>query len=59
MNLVFTFAHGPLYRLHTKWFRLDEDRFAAIHYAGITLMKTGVLLLNVAPYLALRIMMQT
>jgi hypothetical protein len=55
--LVFTLARDPLYRLHSKWFRLSEERFDALNYAGMSVMKIGVLLLNVAPYLALRIMM--
>jgi len=53
--LAFIFAHGWLYRLHARWFRLSEDRFDAIHYAGMAAYKIAVLVLNVAPYVALRI----
>jgi hypothetical protein len=33
--LAFTFAHGLLYRLHAKWFRLSEHQFDVIHYCGM------------------------
>ncbi len=52
--LGFTFAHGWLYRLHTRWFRLSENQFDAIHYSGMAVYKIAVLTLNVAPYIALR-----
>lgn len=53
--LVFTLAHDWMYRVHSKWFKIPVDRFDAIHYAGIALFKIGIFLLNLVPYLALRI----
>lgn len=53
--LFVTLAHGWTYRLHRRWFKLSEEAFDAIHYAGMGLFKIGVLLLNLVPYLALRI----
>jgi hypothetical protein len=53
--LAFFFAHSWLYRLHAKWSRLSENQFDAIHYSGMAVYKIAVLLLNVAPYIALRI----
>uniref|UniRef100_UPI004057910C DUF6868 family protein n=1 Tax=Candidatus Electronema sp. TaxID=2698783 RepID=UPI004057910C len=53
--LVFRFAHDWLFRLHGRWFRIPAEQFDAIHYAAMAFYKTGVLLLNVAPYLALRL----
>ena len=53
--LVFKFAHGWMYRLHGRWFRLSPERFDAIHYAAMAVYKIGVLLFNLVPYLALRI----
>jgi len=44
-----------MYRFHSKWFNLSVDKFDAIHYAGMALFKTAILLFNLAPYLALRI----
>jgi hypothetical protein len=52
---AFSVAHEWLYRLHTRWFRLSVERFDAIHYAAMALYKVGILLLNLAPYVALRL----
>jgi hypothetical protein len=54
--LAFMMAHDTLHRLHSRWFRLSADQFDAIHYAGMAIYKIGILLLNLAPYLALRMM---
>jgi hypothetical protein len=51
--LVFCFAHGWIYRLHRRWFRLSIEQFDTVHYAGLAVYKVGILLLNVVPYLAL------
>ena len=48
-------AHDWTYRFHSKWFRLSEENFDTIHYAGMALFKIGIFLFNLAPYLALRI----
>jgi len=53
--LVFTQAHGWLFRLHTRWFRLSEAQFDGLHYGGMAAYKVGILLLNLVPYIALRI----
>tara|TARA_R110002072_G_scaffold118775_1_gene251256 strand:- start:5497 stop:5739 length:243 start_codon:yes stop_codon:yes gene_type:complete len=49
------FAHDWVYRMHGKWFNLSYEQFDAIHYAGIAFYKLSIILFNVAPYLALRI----
>ena len=53
--LMFALAHDFVYRLHGKWFKLTVERFDAIHYAGMAFFKIGIFLLNIVPYLALRI----
>ena len=53
--LAFVFAHGSLYRLHAKWFRLSENQFDVVHYSGMAAYKIAALSLNVVPYVALRI----
>lgn len=53
--LLFTLAHDWMYRLHGKWYQLSVGTFDTIHYSGMALFKIGILLLNLAPYLALRI----
>ena len=53
--LAFVFAHGSLYRLHAKWFRLSENQFDVVQYSGMAAYKIAALSLNVVPYVALRI----
>jgi hypothetical protein len=53
--LFFVMAHGFMYRYHTKWFKMSIETFDAIHYGGMALFKLGIILLNLVPYLALRI----
>lgn len=49
------FAHDWVYKIHTRWFYLNIERFDAIHYGGIAFYKLSIILFNIAPYLALRI----
>ena len=53
--LAFKFAHTWLYGLHSRWFRMSPEQFDAIHYAGMAIYKIGLFLLNLAPYIALKI----
>lgn len=53
--LAFTFYHDAIFRLHSKWFKLSEERFDTIHYAGMAFYKLGTYLLNLVPYLAIKI----
>ena len=53
--LFILLAHDWTYRLHKKWFNLSVETFDTIHYTGLALYKIGIILFNLAPYLALRI----
>jgi len=53
--LFFMLAHDWMYRIHGKWFKLPVERFDAIHYSGMAFFKICILLFNIAPYLAIRI----
>ena len=53
--LFFTIAHDWTYRFHSKWFNLSVEKFDAIHYGGMAFFKLFILLFNLVPYLALRI----
>ncbi|MCE9514444.1 MAG: hypothetical protein K8R24_00610 [Mycobacterium sp.] len=53
--VMFSLAHDAVYRLHTRWFRLSRESFDALNYGGMAVYKIGVLLLNVAPLVALLI----
>lgn len=47
-------AHDSLYRMHTQWFRISVEQFDSAHYIAMAIYKIGILLLNLVPYLALR-----
>ncbi len=53
--LFLALAHDWTYRLHTKWFKIPPEQFAAIHYSLMGVFKIGVIIFNLVPYLALRI----
>ena len=50
---AFTVAHDRIYALHHRWFSISRETFDALHYGGMAVYKIGVLLLNVAPLVAL------
>lgn len=50
---MFIFLHDWVYTLHSRWFKLDESRFDAIHYGGMGLFKLATFMFNIVPYLVL------
>ncbi len=50
---VFVYAHGWLFRAHTRWFKLSAENFDALNYAGVAMYKIGIILFNVVPLIAL------
>jgi hypothetical protein len=50
---VFVYAHDWMYRLHTRWFKLSGETFDALHYAGLSIYKIGIILFNLVPLVAL------
>jgi len=53
--LFFALAHDWMYRLHGRWFKITVEKFDSLHYAGMALFKIAILLFNLVPYLAMRI----
>ena len=53
--VFFVLAHDWMYLLHSRWFRLSVEQFDMLHYAGMSVFKLGILLLNVIPWIALHI----
>lgn len=53
--LFFALAHDWMYRLHGRWFKITVEKFDSLHYAGMALFKMAILLFNLVPYLAMRI----
>jgi hypothetical protein len=54
--LFFVFAHEWMYRVHGRWFRLSREQFDALHYAGMSFFKIGILLLNLVPFVVLSVL---
>ena len=53
--LFFILARDFMHRLHGRWFRLSREQFDMVHYAGMAIFKLGIILFNLLPYVALRI----
>jgi len=53
--LLLALPHDWLYRYWGNWFSLSAEQFDALNFGGIVLYKMGILLFNLVPYIALRI----
>jgi hypothetical protein len=53
--LVFWFGHDWILKLHSRWFQMSKERFDGIHYVCMAIYKVGILLFNLSPYVALRL----
>ena len=51
--LFFMLAHDWMYQFHGRWFHLSVEQFDMLHYAGMSIYKIGIILLNLVPYIAL------
>ena len=47
------FARDGLLRLWGRWFRISPEQFDMLNICGITLYKTGIILFNLVPCIAL------
>ncbi len=41
---------------HSRWFRLTETDFERLHYTGMMVYKILIMMFNLAPWLALKIL---
>lgn len=46
-------ARDTIYRIHSRWFKLTEEKFASIHYRLMAQYKIAVIILNLVPLIAL------
>lgn len=51
--LFFMLVHDWMYQFHGRWFHLSVEQFDMLHYAGMSIYKIGIILLNLVPYIAL------
>lgn len=54
-GLLYLLPHGWIYGLVGRVFQLSAEKLDAISFGGILLYKIGVLIFNLVPYLALRL----
>ena len=47
--------HDVAYRLYGGWFNLSVETFDVLHYEGLIIYKICILVFNIVPYIALRI----
>lgn len=50
---AFIWGRDFMFRLHSRWFKIEPEHFDAIHYLGMAVYKSLVLVFNIAPLLAL------
>jgi len=53
--LGYMLLHERLRRWWGAWFHVSDQNVDAINFAAISVFKMGILLLNLVPYIALRI----
>lgn len=54
--LAFTMAGDWMYRIHGRFFKISRESFTMANYCGLGLFKLAILVFNLVPYLALRIL---
>lgn len=54
-GMLYLLPHAWMHRAAHRMFHLSAEQFDAISLAGIVFYKIGVLLFNLVPYLALRL----
>lgn len=53
-GLFFIVGRGWMYNLHSKWFAMSVEKFNAIHYMLMGLLKILLIIFFLVPYLVLR-----
>jgi hypothetical protein len=47
-----------VYRMHAQFFPVSREHFAFLHYGGLALLKSAVIVLFLVPYAAIRIVLR-
>ena len=53
--LIYLLAGKQLYRLHSMWFPIAEERFHTLMYQGMMIYKIGIMLFCLVPLIVLHI----
>ena len=54
-SLLFLCCRGFIYKVHSAWFKTTEEKISSSLYKVIALYKIIVIVFNLVPYIALRI----
>lgn len=54
--VYYFFFRDFYYRFHGRMFNLTVEQFGLVHYGGMAIYKIFILVFNLAPYLALRLL---
>ena len=52
----FVFIKNFIKKLHLQWFKLSDTQFDAIHYSAMAVYKILILVFNLVPYIALKLL---
>ncbi len=55
--IMFLSARNWIYRMHTQWFKISEEQFDSMHYAGMAIFKLAAWLFFIIPYLAIKVVL--
>lgn len=51
--LLFVFARGWLYQMHSEWFSISDANFDIIHYVLMSFYKFNIFLFMLIPYIVI------
>lgn len=54
--LAFVFIENFIKKIHLQWFKLSDTQFDAIHYSAMAVYKILILVFNLVPYIALKLL---
>lgn len=55
--LIIVVASDFVYRFHSTWFDISKQQFDAIHYTGMAITKTIVVVFFLLPYISIRMVL--
>ena len=56
--IVYVFAGGFVYDLHSRWFDLEPHELSMIFYVGMAVLKIIAFVIFLFPYIAIRMILQ-
>jgi len=55
--ILYLIVPGRMFQINLKWFNISQPDFELINYCGMGVLKMGILLFFLLPYLAIRSML--